>query len=72
MWSVIPMIKLICKFLLTNTQVSTLPETFANDSSANIKFSKNQSSKMIQLGGFNHVSLMLNQAKATSEIINEV
>ena len=72
MWLVIPMRKLICKFLLTNTQIAKLRETFANDSSANIKFSKNQLSKMIQLGGFNHVSLMLNQAKATSEIINEV
>ena len=29
------------KLLLTNTQVSKIPETFANDSTDNIKFSKN-------------------------------
>ena len=36
---------------LTNTQVSKLRKAFANDSSANIKFSKTQLSKMIQSGG---------------------
>ena len=36
--------------LLTNTQVSRIGKVFPNDSSANIKFSKTQLSKMIQLG----------------------
>ena len=39
------------KLLLTDTQVSRLRKDFANDSSANIKFSKIQLSKMIQSGG---------------------
>ena len=40
------------KSLLTNTQVSNLCKAFANNSSANIKLSKTQLSKMIQSGGF--------------------
>ena len=39
------------KLLLTNTQVSKICKAFANGSSANIKFSKTQLSKMIQSGG---------------------
>ena len=39
------------KLLLTNTQVSKIERAFANSSSANIKFSKSQLSKMMQLGG---------------------
>ena len=39
------------KLLLTDTQVSDIGKAFANDSSANIKLSKTQLSKMIQLGG---------------------
>ena len=35
------------KLLLTNTQVSDLRKAFANNSSANIKLSKTQLSKMI-------------------------
>ena len=38
--------------LLANTQVSNLRKAFANNSSANIKISKTQLSKMIQSGGF--------------------
>ena len=38
--------------LLTNTQVSKIRKTFANGSSANIKFSKNHWSKVMQSGGF--------------------
>ena len=38
------------KLLLTDTQVSTIFNTFTNGSSANIKFSKTQLSKMIQSG----------------------
>ena len=36
------------KLLLTNIQVSKLRKTFANDSSANIKFSKTHLLKMMQ------------------------
>ena len=36
------------KLLLTDTQVSKIRKAFANGSSANIKFSKTQLSKMIQ------------------------
>ena len=39
------------KLLLTDTQVSKICKAFANGSSANIKFSKTQLSK-IQSGGF--------------------
>ena len=39
------------KLLLTDTQVSKTRKNFANSSSANIKFSKTQLSKMIQSGG---------------------
>ena len=40
------------KLLLTNRQVANLRKSFSNHSSANIKLSKNQLSKMIQSGGF--------------------
>ena len=40
------------KLLLTNRQVSNLSKAFANHSSADIKLSKTQLSKMIQSGGF--------------------
>ena len=40
------------KLLLTNTQVSKTCNAFTNGSSANIKFSKNRLSRMIQLGEF--------------------
>ena len=39
------------KLLLTDTQVSKIPKAFANDLSANTKFSKTQLSQMIQSGG---------------------
>ena len=38
--------------LLTNRQVANLCKAFANNSSADIKLSKSQISKMIQSGGF--------------------
>ena len=38
------------KLLLTDTQVSNIREVFANGSSTNIKFSKTQLSKIVQLG----------------------
>ena len=40
------------KLLLTNTQVSKTCNAFTNGSSANLKFSKNRLSRMIQLGEF--------------------
>ena len=40
------------KLLLTNTHVSKTCNAFTNGSSANIKFSKNRLSRMIQLGEF--------------------
>ena len=40
------------KLLLPNIQVSNLRKAFANHLSADIKLSKTQLSKMIQLGGF--------------------
>ena len=39
------------ELLLTDRQVSSIRKTFSKNSSANIKFSKNQLSKMIQSGG---------------------
>ena len=39
------------KILLTDTQVSKIRKTFANNSSANTKFSKTQLPKVVQLGG---------------------
>ena len=40
------------KLLLTNGQISNLRQSFANNSSTDIKLSKTQLSKMIQSGGF--------------------
>ena len=40
------------KFLLSNRKVSNLPQDFANHSSADIKLSTTQLSKMIKSGGF--------------------
>ena len=40
------------KLLLTNRQVANIRKAFANYSSADIKLSKTQVSKMIQSGGF--------------------
>ena len=39
------------KLLLTNRQVARLQESFVNNSSADINWSKSQLSKMIQSGG---------------------
>ena len=38
--------------MLTNRQVANLCKAFGNHTSTDIKFSKNQLSKMIKLGGF--------------------
>ena len=42
----------LIKLLLTNRQVSNLCKAFSNYLSTDIKLSKTQLSKMIQLGGF--------------------
>ena len=47
------------KLLLTNTEVSKNHKAFANGSSANIKFSKTQLSKMIQSGGFLEINYLI-------------
>ena len=43
------------KLLLTSRQVANLGKAFANHLSTDIKLSKTQLSKMIQLGGFHLV-----------------
>ena len=45
-------INFLHKLLLTDMQVSRFCQVFGNGSSANIKLSKTQLSKMVQLGGF--------------------
>ena len=40
------------ELLLTDRQISNIRKAFSNNSSADIKFSKTQLSKMIQSGGF--------------------
>ena len=40
------------ELLLTDRQVSSICKVFSNNSSADIKFSRTQLSKMIQSGGF--------------------
>ena len=40
------------KLLLTDRQVAKLRKTFANNASTNIKLSKTQLSKIMELGGF--------------------
>ena len=40
------------KLLLTNRQVASLRQAFANKSSTDIKLAKTQLSKLVQLGGF--------------------
>ena len=58
------------KLLLTDTQVTKTRNAFANSSSANIKFSKTQLSKIIKSGGFNFLDL-LNLAKLVYKISNK-
>ena len=48
------------KLLLTDTQVSRIRKAFANGLSANMKLSKTQLPKMIQLGVFDIFSFALN------------
>ena len=48
------------KLLLTNTQISKIHKAFANDSTANIKFSRIQLSEMAQSGGFLPLRFLLN------------
>ena len=61
------------KLLLTDTQVSTIRKSFPNGSSANIKFSKTQLSKIVQSEGFAYKALgpLLNPGKMIKKIINK-
>ena len=63
------------RILLTDIQVSKICKAFANGSSAIIKFSKTQLSKIIQSGGFlgmfNPVKT-INPIKVLSKISNQV
>ena len=64
---------LVHLLLLTHTQVSKLRKAFATDSSANIKFSKCQLSKVVQLGGVVHDipifgNVLLSAAKKGTDI----
>ena len=56
------------KILLTDTQVSKIRKPFAYVSSANIKFSKGQWSKIIQLGGCAHNFLIKKIANKADEL----
>ena len=59
------------KLLLTDTEVSKIYKTFANGSSANIKFSKTQLSQMIQSEGFVN-NVLFDPDKTVKKIINKV
>ena len=64
------------KLSLTNTQVLKISKTFTNGSSANIKFSKIQLSKMTRSGGILPFSLNANSFIKSPEgvlsIVNSV
>ena len=51
------------KFLLNNTQVWKMHKDFGSGLKANIKFSKTQLSKMVQLEGFFPLKFLLNSNK---------
>ena len=53
--------------MLTNTQVSKIRKAFTNGSTADIKFSKTQLSKMVQLGGLsgNLIGSLVGEAAMT-------
>ena len=55
----------LLKILLTDTPASKVCKAFANDSSVNMKFSRTQLSKIVQLGGFLlvHLAYLLQQFK---------
>ena len=55
------------QLLLTDTQVLRLRKVFSNGSSSNIKLSKTQLSKMVQLGGFSLPTLGPTLAAAFNE-----
>ena len=73
MWSVNLMMTQIYlrKFLLIYRQVSKFPRAFANDSSANIKLSKSDLSRIIQSGGLVDIFLEPLQ-KAGLPLMNNV
>ena len=63
------------KLLLTDTQVSKIRKAFANGSSANIKLSKIQLPKIVELGGFMisafDIINLINPFKTLPKIINK-
>ena len=59
------------KLLLTNTQASKICKAFADGSSANIKSSTTQLSKVIQFGRFNFLDL-INPAEAVIDKIENL
>ena len=60
------------RLLLTDTQVSSIHIAFANSSPANIKFSKTQLFKMIQLGFFRSDPLDVFGPLSPFKIINSI
>ena len=61
--------------LVTNTQVSKIRKDFANGSTVNIKLSKTQLSKMVQLGGFLGTlahAVLSGEAHAVKEVAKKV
>ena len=59
------------KLLLTDIQVLKIRKAFANGSSANIKFSKTQLSKIAQSGGFIPLETFFRPDRMIKKIINE-
>ena len=57
------------ELLLTNKQVSKIRKAFANHSSANIKFSKTQFSKMISSGS--SIIELINPFRVADKIVNK-
>ena len=67
------------KLLLTNTQVLKIHEAISNSSTAHIKFSKTDLSKVIQSGGYLPVldslpifGLMLSSAESATKLIENL
>ena len=64
--------KFLHKLLLNDTQVSKICKDLANSSSANIKFSKTQLSKIIQSGGIIGESVLQAMFLAGREALKSV
>ena len=57
------------KLLLTDTQVSKICNAFANGTSANLKFSKTQLSKIVQSGGFIGLNYLIAPIKGLTSLL---